>query len=524
MDDRVVVDREPEAEPLPRRLGGLSVALVGVAVAVVVFVVTPGTTAPPATTLAPLPSITMPSTIPRGKIVDQTLEWIRPVGLEEVTQVGGVVEFDGRYWLVGTAGEGIAAWTSADGVNWAEQGPVIADGDWWVDRVYRTDDVVALSASGWRDDEWTVGIFHTRDGNSWDLTVPSGSLTGVRDVVDIGDEYLVMGWIGTPPSVSHLPDPYRELARDGVVWIDESGETSKVQLWPNIEVGQISRSELIGAAPISVPQRYTAWRGPLDDLSPTYARPSVNEVTRLADGSFVGRTELDSALRVSADGVAWETATSPIQPIGLIAPWRDGAVVQSPSEGVVYWSPDRGEVDEFLPSDLVELDFNQMVTGDDLGLVLGYWPWGGSLEPAEDRWNPIRVGERELRLRGPFGALRLVESREDVWRQDDANASVDLTEAGMLVFQSNDGAVAEIPVDVWVEAILNPGLAGISQGGLIHTVDGSEWSDTTWNEISRSNAGGPILTATDRFVVAADQAQVGRPPVEIRVGFPLDAR
>src|SRR5690606_40611776 len=100
MDDRVVVDREPEAEPLPRRLGGLSVTLVGVAVAVVVFVVTPGTTAPPATTLAPLPSITMPSTIPRGKIVDQTLEWIRPVGLEEVTQVGGVVEFDGRYWLV----------------------------------------------------------------------------------------------------------------------------------------------------------------------------------------------------------------------------------------------------------------------------------------------------------------------------------------------------------------------------------------------------------------------------------------
>src|SRR5690606_22025065 len=145
-----------------------------------------------------------------------------------------------RYWLVGTVGEGIAAWTSADGVNWAEQGPVIADGDWWVEGVYAGDDVIAVPASGWQGDEWTAGIFYTDDDEGWDLTVPSADLTGVQDIVDIGDDYLVMGWTGKVPAVSHLPDPYRELARDGVIWIDESGETSKVQLWPNIEVGQIS--------------------------------------------------------------------------------------------------------------------------------------------------------------------------------------------------------------------------------------------------------------------------------------------
>ncbi|HLU31744.1 MAG TPA: hypothetical protein VK088_08270, partial [Acidimicrobiia bacterium] len=210
-------------------------------------------------------------------------------------------------------------------------------------------------------------------------------------------------------------------------------------------------------------------------------------------------------------------------PVGMFVPWREGAVVQSTTKGLVYWEPDRTDPDAFLPDELAQLEPNQMMAGDELGLILGYWEPAAS-EPDSDRRIHLILGERELLLEGTSGAMRLTEDGEPVWREDADGDSVELNEAGALVFESGTGWRAEVPMEEWLSALSDQGAEAFWQGGIIHTVDGSEWSQTSWSEISGHDTMGLALAATDEFVVAADHTQVGRTPIATRVGFPLDGR
>lgn len=64
-------------------------------------------------------------------------------------------------------------------------------------------------------------------------------------------------------------------------------------------------------------------------------------------------------------------------------------------------------------------------------------------------------------------------------------------------------------VDKWLEAVFVTG-GGIQPGEsteVIHTVDGEEWSSTTWKEMSGSESVTQLtFLGTDRFLLVADQS------------------
>lgn len=84
MDQRgVLLDDERREEPDSPPLKGVWAALAGVAVVVVIAVVTSSAANeldPPGSTLPDIPMVTVPPSMAEGEVVSRTLEWTKAVG------------------------------------------------------------------------------------------------------------------------------------------------------------------------------------------------------------------------------------------------------------------------------------------------------------------------------------------------------------------------------------------------------------------------------------------------------------
>jgi len=527
----VLLDDERREEPDSPPLKGVWAALAGVAVVVVIAVVTSSAANeldPPGSTLPDIPMVTVPPSMAEGEVVSRTLEWTKAVGLGDARQIGGVVEFRDLYWLFGTEDRGITVWTSTDGVRWSEEGPITITGDWSIDAVSATEDELAIAVSGWSTGRWKNFIFVSPDGSQWafrevPLPEPQTAVTEFTAIQPVADGYLVQGWVGPNPVAQYLTEPFGSLLRDGHARAEVWPERVRIRLNPGLLVAEIPTADIPRFEPVIGVRERAIWTG--DDLHSldlldiaTSSEPVPQEIVRTPGGLYVGLSE--GVLLTSPDGHQWELA--PVSATAFdIAPWVNGIAAAGRSGAPFWWRPGTTDAEILLPPVLgFHPDrYQALAAGSEVGIaILERERPSGDVRPES---RPVLVGDHSYRLQTTDG-LAVLRDGEVVWSDRDPGSTARLVDQH-IVFEGSGGSFS-MPIDRWM-AMTAPLVSPRPTPGprVIHSLDGTRWSESTWDEITgRDTAGDVDLHAARGFVMVVGMSPDGDHVEAVAVGRATD--
>lgn len=507
------------------------VALGGVVLAVIVLSSRPAAEEPDtppsstSSTTVNAPAVEVPPSLPPGELVEQTLQWTQVSGLEDATRIGGLVEFDDAYWIVGRSEGSLTAWRSEAPTSdpWTAVSVIDEDAAGWrVEDVERVKERLIVAASDWRSGFQTGAMYESDDGFRWRRhsldTGRSDLPTGVaQDIIPVEKGVVLTGQghsLQEPPEIDleALSPEVRELIRTGQATVRRAAGEIRLVVPPGISVARLPLDESPEPENTTAPvasEPLVWWGENLTNLNVDSSahQPLAQTARLLEDGRYVGQTGI--RLAFSEDGRTWEPTGPFFGSVIAFAPWNDGFAVQAGGSGEepVYWTEGSKDTVALLPDQLRRRP-PVLFTGPTAG------NWGLALTQQEHNpvlaIEPVEVAETEagaLYLTSPL-TLLLVRDGETVWEENTEQIETDLDEAGNLRFSSGPDSVT-VGVDEWLEAVLVAS-GGIQPGEsteVIHTVDGEEWSSTTWKEMSGSEYVSQLtLLGTDRFLLVADQS------------------
>ena len=522
MDDEVFVIGEPEAEeteqPPPRKwwLILLAVSLIG-AVAVATR---PDPEPDPEVPTPALPSSVTQVEAPRAAtVVDQTLEWEQADGFEGLVSLGGVVNFDGAWWAVGSDEDGLAAWSnpSDDPAGPWELASRFGDAHATlsVRSVEAVGDELVTVATG----SSTGAMFTSPDGHQWtERTLPDtedGLETLPIQVIATDAGPVVYG--GPNPSVASeeiaasLPEEWSGLVEDGLASANMGDSTVTIWVHPGIEVARFTAEEL-GLDPVPAPAdlELVAWHGPdLDDLEATTIDEAISPWLMETSNSGSVFAMVGNRVGTSVDGLEWDrslTGGVAGSPVHGFAPWKEGVVIiGSPGDDLIFWDP---AIDEREDLPIPDLGGSEVALGRPVAGAVGLALIAFETDRAQDEPQPTLVeseGDRQL-FYLDNGYVQYVEGGVEVGRQPIFQGTIDLdVEERELAFDNDGTEFIRVPIELWVEAVERAFRQALPGENLrvLHTRDGSEWSVEPWDEITGLDLPGfGGLFAAGDFLVA----------------------
>jgi hypothetical protein len=519
---------EPDSSP---PLKGVWAAIAGAVVIVVIAVISSASTgdpSPPASTLPELPTVTTPPAMAQGEVVDETLDWVKPVGLGDADQIGGVVEFRDLYWLFGAGDEGLAVWTSTDGVRWSAESPITVTGEWRVDTVHASEEGLAVAVTGWSGGEWKHFIYSSPDGSRWGFReVPLGdsqlNVLEFTSIHRVEDGYLVQGWVGPEPVAQYMPDPFAQLIRGGHARAEVWPDRVRVHLNPGLLVAEIPVADLPGFEPVAGVRQRAVWFGPdLDSLEPidalTHPEMIPQRIVETVGGLYVGVSE--GFLMTSADGLAWDLA--PVNTSAFeIVEWAGGVAGAGRTAAPFWWRPGASEVQLLVPAalDAHPDHFRELVAGSGVGVGLMERERPQSRSRQQGRSVPI--GDHVYRVETDDG-VELIRDEDVVWSKRLPGSTVSIVD-GDVVFVTDEAAFS-IPIDRWVAMTAPLYIRSPTPGPrVIHSADGTRWSESTWEEIrGLTNAGEVELHGAGDFLMVVSISSDGDDVDTVAVGRAVD--
>ncbi|HLU52500.1 MAG TPA: hypothetical protein VK011_02790 [Acidimicrobiia bacterium] len=528
----VLLDDEQSDEPsISPPLRGVWAALAGIAVVVVIGLVSSSSTdelSPPSSTLPDLPTVTVQPSMAEGRIVEATLQWATPVGLGDARQIGGVVEFRDLYWLFGSEDRGLTVWTSPDGIRWSEEDPITITGEWHIDTVHASDGGLAVAVSGWSTGSWKNFIFSSPDGSRWGFREvpvedPNLAVSEVTSIDRVGEGYVVQGWVGPEPVAQYMPEPFGRLLRDGHARAEVWPDRVRLRLNPGLLVAEIPLADLPRYEPVIGVRHRAVWLGAdFDSLETVEAHDHVESmpqrIVQTDNGLYVGLSE--GVLMTSIDGSAWDLA--PVNTTAFeVVPWAGGLAGAGRSAAPFWWRPGASEAELLMPPALAPRPdhFQSLVAGREVGI--GLMERRRPEERSEQRSRPVLVGSNVYRVETDDG-LELIRDGQIIWRERDPGSTAKLSDQN-VVFE-NDGGSYSMSIERWMSMVSPLFTPQPSPGPrILHSTDGTEWSESVWDEISgRSTAGDVDLYAAGGFLMVVGTSPDGDSVETVAIGRALD--
>lgn len=469
------------------------------------------------TTTIERPSVSVPVIAPEGELVNDTLHWVTPSGLDEATQIGGVVRFEDAYWIAGSTREGLAMWRAAQPQGpWEQHATIDRAPGWGVSDVEAAHGMLWVTALPYNPQAESGAVYESSDGRRWerhilDSSDPELPLAHPVSVAETPEGIVVSGRITFQARIeSHLEllaDPVQQLVEAG--YADAAVVGNEVRAWilPGLEIGRAplpDGEEVPSDTATMPPERTRVWLGGDDGFRPYTQVPVPMEIQARSDGTLLGIGASRQRLMVSEDGTGWQRFGPFDAFVGDFAEWEDGAVTISGQGGLEHWRDGHDQGAPIFPRVLDEYrpNLSQVDTGS----------WGMAVLTAgpEPGQTPTRrmVAESDgtqLWLSGRF-QLELAREDETIWTANPPDTEVEAEEGLQLRFGEGDDSIV-VDAEVWNDTATQAMMPIATTMSLAHTEDAQTWSVTDWEDITgRTQRLFPRLFDGGDFLLVAEQA------------------